>query len=279
MTVADQRILRGVSASLTWQPVGQDGEPAAPTGTVTVEVTRASGSAVLAAGTATSGAGTNPRTVALTAEQVADLDLLTVTWTDGGDDSTATTLVEVVGGYYFTIAEARSADAALANDTKYPTALLVKTRQAVEEEFEAICGVAFVPRFEREITLNRKLRWAQVGRIRAVAYWSGQGYTPWTDLTYLVPSDGGRLYGLGGDRYRVDYEHGYERPPAEIKAAAITRLRHRASAALTGIPDRATSFSVAEGGTYSLDSAGPVKTGIADVDAALHRHMERSFVR
>lgn len=273
-----QRILRGVAATLTWQALGSDGETAAPSDPVTVEVARADGTVVLEAGTTTDGDGSSPRTVALPAEHTQLLDRLTATWT-AADDSAATTEVEVVGGYYFTIAEARASDPSLENDTKFTTPALIDARRQVEEEFEAICGVAFVPRFTREITVDR-LAWPAVRTLRAVSTWTGQSYEPWTDLSYLVPDDQGVIWGLPRcARYQIDYEHGYDRPPAEIKAAALIRLRDRASVPLRGIPDRATSFSVAEGGTYGLDQAGLSKTGIPDVDAALARHDHRTRVR
>lgn len=282
--VADQRILRGVAATLSWQPVDSDGEAAAPSGTVTVQVTSAGGTEVKPEGTATAGSGSDPRTVSLTPAETAELDRLTVVWTDDGDDSAATTVVEIVGGFYFTLAEARASDPALANDTKFSTPALLAARAAVEEEFESICGVAFVPRFEREIvdagfTLN--LRWPQVRSVRGVADWDGTAFVSWTDLEYLRSGVDSIIGGpfVHGVRYQVDYEHGYDRPPAEIKAAALVRLRDRASVPLRGIPDRATSFSVAEGGTYRLDQASLSRTGIPDVDAALARNDHRSRVQ
>lgn len=279
MSVADQRILRDVAATLTWQPIGSDGEIAAPSDPVTVQVNRADGTELLAAGTATDGDDEEPRTVALPASDTQYLDLLTVTWTDD-DDATFTTYVEIVGGYYFTLAEARASDTVLQNDTKYPDELLIEARRTVEEEFETICGVAFVPRFTREVTTVSHLRWPLIRRLRNISTWTGLLYEPWTDISYIVADDQGVLSWLAcGVRYQIDYEHGYDRPPAEVKAAALIRLRDRASTALKGIPDRATSFSVAEGGTYRLDQAGLNSTGIPDVDATLARHDHRSRVR
>lgn len=281
--VADQRILRGVAATLSWQPVDSNGEPAAPAGAVTVAVAASDGTVVLPAGTATAGTGDDPRTVALTATEAANLDLLTAVWTDAGDLSTYTTLVEVVGGYYFSLADARAADPALSNDTKYPDELLIATRAAVEEEFEAICGVSFVPRFTREVvdaSCGLNLTWPEVRSVRGVAAWDGDTYTAWTDLDYILTGGDSIITGpfCRGGRYRVDYEHGFDRPPADVKRVALIRLRHLASASLTGIPDRATSFSVAEGGTYRLARAHIMSTGIDEVDAVLARRDHRSRV-
>lgn len=279
--IADQQIQRGTAATLSWQNVDGDGEPAAPAGAVTVSVERSDGTVVLSPGTATSGSGDNPRTVALTAVQNADLDLLTVTWTDTGDASSHVTVVEVVGGFYFTVAEARSSDPALENDTKYPQPALVAARRQVEEEFERICDVAFVPRYRRDVVpvgCHSLLLAPQIRVVRSVATVAGNGTeTAWTDeqLDWLRFEDWGVVQLLGNPvpsaAVAIAYEHGYDRPPSEVKRAALQRLRYLLSQPLTGLPDRATSFSVAEGGTYKLDQAGATKTGIPDIDAVLHR--------
>lgn len=272
---ADQRVLRGVSATLSFQNVNSDGTAVAPAGAVTVGVVNSAGETVIAAGTATAGSDAAPRTVALPAASNMQLDRLTATWTDAGDSSVHQTYIEVVGGYYFSLAEARAADAALANDTKFPDPAVLACRQAVEEEFEEICSVAFVPRFAvDEVTcdIGLRLQWAQVREIRSVETWNGTAWTDYTSTTDLLVR--GRIlqgsFCVGG-RYRVAYAHGYDRPPSEVKAVALQRLLDRAVTHLTGIPDRATSFSVAEGGTYRLDQAGVRKTGMPQVDAALAR--------
>lgn len=293
LPVADQRILRGTAASLSWQNVDGDGENAAPAGAVTVGVVRDDGTTLVAAGTATSGTGALPRTYALTAANNTLLDLLTVTWTDAGDGSTHVTYVEVVGGYYFTIAEARASDAVLVDVTKYPSPLITEKRREVEEEFEEICGVAFVPRYRKQVVsgpgasrfrLDRK----EVRAIRSVRdYSDATNYVAWTaaELATLVLDDDGLLTSrtgvtfYGGDRNLViAYEHGYSRPPAGIKRAAMERARYLMNKPKTGVPDRATSFSVAEGGTYRLDTPGALKTGMPDVDAELARASRRTLV-
>lgn len=280
--VADQRILAGAPATLTWQPVGGDGEPADPGATVTVGATRFDGTEVIAPGTATTGTGSAVRSVALAGGVVTDTDLLTVTWTAGA--VTATTSVEVAGGYYFTITDARATDESLANEPKFPTPLLVEMRQVVEEEFETICGVAFVPRFTVEDVRPSDgvaaLSFAQLREVVSITQVTDGTSEAVTDLDLF---DGVSGPGLRGpfDRcgyYRIAYRHGYDRPPADVKNAAIVRLLDRATTFRRGIPDRATSFSVTDGGTYRLDQAGPLRTGIPDVDATLARWHRRILV-
>lgn len=283
--VADQRVLRGVAVTLTYQIVGGDGEPAAPAGAVTVGIVNAAGSVVVAPGAATTGTG-GLQSYVLPAASNTKLDLLTVTWTDVSSAATFTSLVDVVGGFYFTVAEARAADPALSNDVKFPTSVLVDVRRQIEEEFEQCCAVAFVPRYRRQrvrpdydenvVTVD----WPRVRSVRSVTSYDSAGNAiPWspTDLLQLIAIDEGvRLtsrawkWFVGGDTI-VEYEHGLDRPPSEVKRAAIQRLRYLASQTMSGIPDRATSFSVQEGGTYRLDTADAFSTGQPDVDAVLGR--------
>lgn len=286
---ADQRILRGVAATLSWQNVDSDGTAAAPAGAVTVRVQQADGTDLLAAGTATDGTTSDPRTVDLTAAQTATLDLLTVTWSDAGDSSTHTTYVEIVGGYYFSVDDARSADASLVDGGKYTADDIVAARREVEDEFETICGVAFVPRYRR-VTLSgtgstRLLLDDPVIRtvrsVRSYSDWGAASYTELStdELADIQYDDVGVLTGAtwvyGTRNLVVEYEHGYDRPPAEIKRAAITRLRARLNMARSGIPDRATSFVSSDGGTFRLDTPGMYKTGQPEVDAVLARYSLR----
>src|SRR5690349_8723938 len=97
-----ERILRGTPGTLSKQWY-EDGVPVDP-GTVTVEITRADGTSLVAAGAATTGSGSTPRAFALTTTHTALLDRLTVTWTSTAK-GTLTSVVEVVGGYLFNLAE------------------------------------------------------------------------------------------------------------------------------------------------------------------------------
>lgn len=285
-TVADQQVLRGAAATLSWQHLDADGEPTDP-GTTTVGVTRADGTVLVAPGTATVVDGT-ARTAALTPAQTASLDLLAVTWTVSG--VTYPTVVEIVGGYYFTIAQARASDSALANDTKFPTAELLGHRRDVEDEFEEICKVAFVPRYRRQRVDGRgdgslllPVGWPR--RIVAVSDVADDGTTAaWSvgDVAGIRvdPSGSGsgvitspvRPFPWGSLNVLIAWEHGYDRPPPEVRTAALTRLRHRATRPRSAIPDRAETFQIDGGTVYRLDSAGRTHTGIADVDAVLDRY-------
>lgn len=86
------------------------------------------------------------------------VDQLTVTWTAvvGGTATTVTQRLDVVGGFYFDLAELR----ALPNmsDTpaggagfKYPDAQLLAARMWIEALIERVCDTSFVQRYARQV--------------------------------------------------------------------------------------------------------------------------------
>lgn len=284
--VPAQQILVGAAGTLTWQPRGADGEPADPGAAVTVTVAASDGT-VIAADAATSGTGTTERTYTLAAR--TRVDWLTATWKVAAV-AVASTEVEIVGGYWFDVAAAVDADDKLADRAKYPTARLLAVRRDVEAEFEEHTGVAWVPRFASSTiagtgTCTLILPHVALRTIRAVTAIDADG----TETVFTVDELGdvtAETWGVLRSpsawtawRYRVDYEHGHDAPPADLRTAAITRLRHRLNMARSGIPDRATSMSTEAGQTYALATPGlrGFVTGIPDVDVVLDRYRFRRF--
>jgi len=288
--VAAQRVLRGVTATINVTFADQNGEPAAAAGTVTVDVTKADGTAVVTGGTTSAGTGTGAFTYSLAAQ--ANLELLTVVWKDNGA-ARLTTLVEVVGGYYFTVAEARAFDnkitLELATDAK-----IIAVRREVEDECERITGCAWVPRYRLK---RYDPGWGQ-GRlllddwapraIRSVKQYSSAtqfvAYTnaelaavSFTEWGQLTRRDGQAWWGTPGGTV-VEYEYGYDAPPPDLKHACLTRLRSRLYMEKTGIPDRATSFTSVEGGTFAIATPGQGvwETGLPEVDAVYARYCVKS---
>lgn len=295
LQIADQRIIRGVAATLTWQYVDENGAAADP-GVVTIGITKADGSVLIAAGAATNGTTDEPRTYTLSAAHNLTLELLTVTWQLPTAGPAFTTLVDVAGGFFFTLAEGRASDATLADTSKYPDLDLIRVRKEVEDECEMICDVAFVPRYRR-VTLDGggtndlSLLDNQLRTIRTIRQYStATAYTSFTadDLADLVVEDDLRIHRPSGDFFDdsrranvvVEYEHGYNAPPTDLKRASLTRFRYRLNMAITDIPDRATSFTPAgNSGTYRLDTPDAYKTGIPEVDAAYARYSRRQAER
>lgn len=287
-----QRILRGVAATLSVTLTDGDGTAAAASGAVTVGVIRADGTVLVAAGTATANPSTGVYTVGLTPAQNAALDLLTATWTDAGDGSVHTSLHEVVGGFLFSVAEARDLEPTLADTSAYPTAKILQVRTEVEQECEAICDVAFVPRYRRARVdgtggVELLLPDHEIRTVRSVrTYADSDTYAALTSAQLaelLVFPDDRRIerpataaFDLGRLNVVVEYEHGYDAPPPDLKRANVRHLRHRLNAGKSGIPDRANRLTTNQGVTYDLERPGPFSTGIPDVDAVYQRYSKRS---
>lgn len=284
------QILRGTSATLsaTWEVDGAVVDP----GEVTVTITRADGTAIVT-DAATEGTGAAARTYQLTASDTALLDRLTATW---GSPAlgTMTTEVEVVGDLLFTVAQARAfGDKALAKTGAYPAADIEAARARITDTLQSICGVAFVPRYTREV-LNGPgldtlfLSTTRLLAVRSVETRSGSTWTPWDAGTVAaLPFEAwgqivseGSLFDAGRRNIRVGYEHGYERCPEEIRRAALILARNQLVE--SNFSDRATGYSSAEG-TFSIGQAGTQQnqfsafryTGYPEVDAILNRYVEK----
>ena len=283
LSVADERILRGAPASITCQFLDQDGDPADP-GTVTIGVTKADGTVVVASGTATTGTSTAPRAYSLAA--VSTLEMLTASWTSS-THGVQTTHVEVVERYYFSVAAARAWKTGGMNDaTTYTDAQIKAGRSEVEQEFERFCW-AFVPRFVRHelmatgrssalVVPDQKLR--SLRSVKEIATDGSTSYT-WTaaDIAATSVATSGILTRLDGavwsaGKIVVEYEHGFDSPPPDVLDAAIARLRYRINAQRSAVPDRASSFTSGDGGTYSLlvPGRGSSLTAQPEVDVVLN---------
>jgi hypothetical protein len=223
----------------------------------------------------------------------AELDTITLDWTGtiGGAAVTVRDFVEIVGGFLFGLAEARAMRPPL-SATTYPAATLAARRIEVEQECEAICRKAFVPRFARylldgsgtdELVLPdmqvRAVRSAKVA-VRAggtfIALSVDQVAAVAPDASGVLVRDDGDVWPRGRKNVLVEYEHGLDYPPEEVRTAAMLRLRSRLGMGNTGVPDRAISFTVAEGGVYRLSTPGKDRTGVPDVDAAYLRHRDEA---
>lgn len=249
------------------------------TGSVGVAVTRLDGTLV-ESGTAV-GPVDGAYTYTFGGLDVVDELVLTWSATLGGD---AVVLdqdrVEIVGGFFFGIAEGRAVDPALSNTSKYPTADLIDRRNEVEDEAERICGQAFVPRFHREVLtgggrLGLPLRWPMVRAIRSVSV-AGLAWTV-PQVGGLTFSDTGVVTGARewvlGQRIVVEYEHGWDRPPIELVRAAKLRFKSMAMEGRSALPDRAERVitQTEGGGTIQYGSPSAERTGIPAVDAVYGR--------
>lgn len=285
------RVLKTAAATLR-HVFEVDETPTDSTTQVTVAVTGPTG-ATVAAGNATAGAvGSGSYSFALAGQP--QLTSLTVAWsaTIAGAPVVETDVCEIVGGFFFTLREGRASDSSLQDTTKYPTDALKKTRVKVEEECEKICARAFVARYRRvvldgNVTTDVVLPDPDIRTIRSVTV-SQRAGLPFVALTtaelaaLVVTKDGqlrrsdGVYWPEGNNNVIIEYEYGLDSPPEELKDAAMIRLRSRLNVNKTQVPDRASSFTAQDGGTYRLDMPGAYKTGIPFVDAVYSRYSLRS---
>ena len=154
-----------------------DEDPTDSPTAVTYAVVDAVGAAV-ASGTATLDAVASGTYSFVLPAQTA-LAALTVTWTGtiGGSATTQTTGAEIVGGHFFSLAQGRASDAALADPSDYTLAELTDARLETEWECEHICDLAMVPRYDRvvldgsgtgELLLKHSQRDRSVAEVRTV---------------------------------------------------------------------------------------------------------------
>lgn len=278
------RVLKNTPATLS-EGFYEDGVISDP-GTVTVTVTRADGT-VVATGAATGGIGAAARTYTLSTVVTATLDTLTISWVSSGL-GTLTSTVEVVGGFLFTIAEAR-AITPLDNVTDYSTADIAAIRITVEQAIEQACGCAFVPRYSLERysgdgSQSLQLKHPLPSSVRSATI-AGSALTS-PQLADLTLSASGELWSSmvwwawGRSNIQVGYEHGYGDPPAEIRRAALQLAKEWLVGRSSPLDERATTFSATDGGTYGLVVAGRggSEFGLPDVDAAVARYSLRADV-
>lgn len=281
-TVADQQILAGTAATLSWQPVDSDGEPADP-GTVTVGVTSSAGTEAIAASTATSGTGSAARTIAMTAAQTAQIDLLTATW-KVGSTTVATTVHEIIGAYLLTRAEFVAREAKMST---IATVTFSRHRREVDDLFKRETKRGLTPRFTveridsrggRHLVLRypdlRAVRWANqidaAGTVTALT--SGQIASIAPDESGIARLRDGSFWLCGA--IEIGYEYGYDRAPFDVVGAAARYTRYVIGAGTSSVPDRATSYADGAGGTTQLATPGlgPFITGIPEVDEVLVAH-------
>ena len=211
----------------------------------------------------------------------AVLDTWTVDWSGsvGGATVIARDVVEICGDFLFGLSEARTE---LSIPATVSTANLARRRIEVEQEAENICQVGFVPRFERRTFNGSGTDMLGTHRryVRAVRAVSVAG-VPWAapDVAAVGVSDHGVLtrpsaliWPLGVSNIIVEYEYGMDMPPEEVRTAGKVRLRSVLGRAKSGVPDRALSFSVADGGVYRLSTPSRQRTGIPDVDGVYERY-------
>ncbi|MEM9611165.1 MAG: hypothetical protein AAGA99_27410, partial [Actinomycetota bacterium] len=279
----DRHVIGAGSITLAVVWPGSDGEPADLTGnTATVSVADADGT-VLAAGAATMPTTADgAATFELAAEHTSRPRWLTATWTRD-DGAVRTSTHELVGGVYFTIADARSEAGGMDNTQKYPDSFIREARYAAEIEAEEICGVAFVPRFAR-IRIDGS-GWDELAvehpRIRELISVTEDG-TAWTadevaavivDDAMLI-LDNGCAWTRGRGRYVIEYLHGWDRLPADMLIPTMRRARYGIDQRESTVPVGAFT-AITQAGQITLQRPDAMRTGDHVVDAVYLRRNDR----
>jgi hypothetical protein len=252
----------------------EDGAVVDP-GTVTVGITRADGTVLVAAGAATTGSGTGARTYNLTTTHTALLDRLTVTWTSTLK-GTLLSYVEVVGGFWFSLAELR-AIRGLTDTTDYPTSDLAAMRTTVEDAIEEYTG-ALVPRYAYQTVSGVSGQPIRLSKpyVRTIRSVTVDGTALSVSQIAALRLSGGMLSGntwtSGFRNVSVGYEHGCDTPPQRVRRAAL--LLAKVWLINGPVDDRTNTFTSTEGGTYSLVTPGRAGSlfGVPEVDAAVMDH-------
>lgn len=151
-------------------------------------------------------------------------------WTQDVSAHKATSYYEVVGAYYFSLAEARE----LAGMTTPTAQQITDARERIEELIESKCGVAFVPRGRRAVFYGRGHQSLSLGDwfVREIyslsildgAVTTAYGVSELADLAFgsrqLFRKDG-TAFPWGSRNISSHYAYGMSEPPEPVKRAAL----------------------------------------------------------
>lgn len=274
----------------------KDGEATDATGTPTVTITRADGTA-LKTDENTTKVSVGVYRYDLTPAECVRVDTLTValTGTWEGASQTFTHTVEIRGGHLFTIAEARAfrssdgSTGALNDATTYPASAIVAERDRITDLLEDWTEVSWVPRHHRESVAGSgsqalSLPNYQVNDLIAASI-DGVAQTV-ADITIdeaigqLLHTTSTWTAGTSTDLFNIDveYEHGHTGLPSGVTRIALLLLVDRLQKNI--IPDRALSYSDALGTTRLVTEGGPRSnvTRIPEVNQWVDEHSRMPLI-
>jgi hypothetical protein len=272
---------RGRAGQVRFTVRDEDGEPAAPTGPVSVDIVDADGDSVVS-GTAVSGGSTGVYAFTLPADvrDVLGRYEATFTYTLSGTTYDASVPFEVVGGFLFEVADMRDRYPELDDPNRYPADVIRASRDEATSRLEQAAQVAFAPRASRAVldgddTTRLVLPDVEVS---SVSYVEVSG-VPYTDVDVagieadpigvLIKTDGS-VWDRGTRNIFVVYEHGYETTPAPVKRAAMKLALE--DLIPSSLPSRAMTQST-DLGEIRYSMANPEAgrpTGDPEIDAVIH---------
>jgi hypothetical protein len=266
-------VLRSVTSTLRFPAYG--GEEAEFSGEPTVKITRDSDGAVVehaAVEKVPAGDEIEFFTVEIGGDDLPDLDLLTLEWTDGS--STYTTYAEVVGGRMCSLDQIQE-DVTEA----IPTLRLEQAREAAQRLLEDECAVAWRPRYARTLIDGKGRQKVSLPDCMVIQLRSVKVEGSEVDLADVVLyEDTGTIYKSGGwssgaRNIEVIYDHGFAHAPQQAGRACALLGRHFATKRLSNMDDRSTSYSTDEA-TYTLITPGVrgMATAIPEVNVFIQNN-------
>ena len=257
-----------------------DGVPTGATGSVSVSVTRADGTALTPlTATAVEGFPGLYETTLTAAVYVDRYDELALVWTAtvDGQVRSETMYAEVVGGRILSPSALR-AGAGL-DPQRYDNDLLIWALDIVCDVFDEFCETAWVPRFRRDTFdgNNAAYMWTNHGPVHSLVSASLDGTamdtTGWVFADDEIRTDGDIFTAdtVQGLNVILEYTYGTKRPPSSIIGAAVKYAAHLVRSDTNTIPDRARMVQT-EWGMFIMDTASEDKpTGLPEVDSVLVR--------
>lgn len=283
------RVLRSTALTILSPTfVGADGEsPANTASTPTAAVEREDGTSLTAASVSATPVATGVYSATLTTTHTSQVDRLKVTWsgTAGSLAQVYVQTVEVVGGHYVTIPELRG-EQGLDDTVKYPLALLRRVRDAWADRIEDACGIAFVPRYERDVVSGDGTSFLALSRIRPTSLLSvtidgtsqtlsgfslhPEGVIEYEGTSFPYPSG-------SGPNVVVAYEHGFPSCPEDIRHEVLKACRYELRRYKDPQATDVLSQTFENGATVRYPTASADRpTGLPSLDAVLERYKYRA---
>jgi len=282
------RVLRNTALSvLSPTFVGADGEtPTDTASTPTAAVSREDGTSLSALTVTASSVSDGVYSAALTTTHTSQLDRLKVTWggTAGSLAQSYVTELEVVGAHYATIPEIRD-ERGLDNMTTFPLHLIRRVRDKWAQQIEDACGVAFVPRYERDVLRGDGTPYLALSKIRPLSLIAVTIDGVSQTLTDFTLHDTGLIEYEGsvfptsstGPNVVVTYEHGFPNVPEDIRHEVVKAIRQELLRYVKDLPTDAISQAFPDGPTIRYSTPGTDRpTGILSLDAVLNRYKFRA---
>lgn len=284
----DQRIVRGAQdATISHQFYDADGDPVAPSGTVTVAVTRSDGTTVTVG--SVSGSGTDPRTATIGIAELDVVDRLTAVWSIDAT-AVATDTIDVVGGTVGSVASITTSESSIASEAD---ATVKRARKAAEDRFTSSQGRSpfqrlYVQRFDGTgRCMLDGAHWPDLVEVRwARVYTSATAYTSLTadELAAIVVPDemarfertDGKVWSAGRNNIEVGYVFGMSQIPQDLKDAFAAATREEVVKFNRSTPGQSTTFTSVDGVSFGLARPGQrgAVYGVDEIDAVFRAYAD-----